>query len=58
MVWALILCSRLATRESQTALRGDRQAGRRERAGVERRGLEMERAGSHAGRLHRETHSV
>ena len=58
MVWAIILCSRLATRASQTDLRGDRQAARRERAGVERRGLEMERAGSHAGKLHRETHSV
>ncbi len=38
MVWSVILCSRLATRASQTDLRAGGQAARRERAGVERRG--------------------
>lgn len=49
MVWAIILCSRLATRASQTDLRAAarRAAARRER----------ERAG-HRQRIHRETHSV
>ncbi len=55
MVWSVILCSRSARRESQTDLRGG-QAGRRERAGVERRGP---RAGDgEGGRPRGETHSV
>ena len=60
MVWSVILCSRSATRESQTDLRaaGRRAGGRGLAWSGEGRGLEMERAGGHAGRLHRETHSV
>ena len=52
MVRAIILCSRSARRESQTDLRGDRQAAR---DGREKEG------GAGAGsrrRIHRETHSA
>jgi hypothetical protein len=52
VVWSVILCSRSARRESQTDLRaaGRRAGGRGLAWSGEGRGLEMERAGGHAGR--------